>query len=178
MKARGDPAASARADDDDNATRGDATRGETENQRLDRNLEELLNGLRVALPGVQVLFAFLLVVPFNQGWTRMTQFERKLYFGTLLCTALATVLLIAPTVHHRLLFRQRQKRFLVMTANRLSEAGMTVLAVAMTSAVALVTHVEFGGTVATVVVSALVAICFAGVWYAIPIGRRQHRDSA
>jgi hypothetical protein len=161
----------------DDYAAGDPTRRETENQRLDRNLSELLNELRVALPGVQVLFAFLLIVPFNQGWTRMSQFDRKLYFGTLLCTALATVLLIAPTIHHRLLFRQRQKRFLVMTANRLSEAGMTALAVAMTSAVALVTHVEFGGTIATVVVSGVVALCFAGVWYAVPIGHRRHRDS-
>jgi O-antigen/teichoic acid export membrane protein len=156
---------------------GDPTRRETENQRWDRNLNELLNELRVALPGVQVLFAFLLIVPFNQGWTRMSQFDRKLYFATLLCTALATVLLIAPTIHHRLLFRQHQKRFLVMTANRLAEAGLTVLAVAMTSAVALVTHVQFGGTIATVVVSAVVALCFALIWYAVPIERRRRRHS-
>jgi hypothetical protein len=156
---------------------GDPTRRETENQRWDRNLNELLNELRVALPGVQVLFAFLLIVPFNQGWTRMSQFDRKLYFGTLLCTALATVLLIAPTIHHRLLFRQHQKRFLVMTANRLAEAGLTVLAVAMTSAVALVTHVQFGGTIATGVVSGVVALCFAGIWYAVPLERRRHRNS-
>jgi hypothetical protein len=174
MEAQADSPAHAHVDD---YSSGDPTRRETENQRLDRNLSELLNELRVALPGVQVLFAFLLIVPFNQGWTRMSQFDRKLYFGTLLCTALATVLLIAPTIHHRLLFRQRQKRFLVMTANRLSEAGMTALAVAMTSAVALVTHVEFGGTIATVVVSGVVALCFAGVWYAVPIGHRSHRDS-
>jgi len=156
---------------------GDSTRRETENQRWDRNLNELLTELRVALPGVQVLFAFLLIVPFNQGWTRMSQFDRKLYFGTLLCTALATVLLIAPTIHHRLLFRQHQKRFLVLTANRLSEAGMTVLAIAMTSAVALVTHVEFRGTIATAVVSGVVALCFAGIWYAIPLERRRHRSN-
>jgi O-antigen/teichoic acid export membrane protein len=164
----------AHADIDDYAG-GDPTRRETENQRWDRNLNELLNELRVALPGVQVLFAFLLIVPFNQGWTRMSQFERKLYFGTLLCTALATVLLIAPTMHHRLLFRQHQKRFLVMTANRLAEGGLTVLAVAMTSAIALVTHVEFGGTIATVVVSGVVALCFALIWYAVPIERRRRR---
>jgi hypothetical protein len=156
---------------------GDPSRGETEDQRLDRNLSELLTELRVALPGVQVLFAFLLVVPFNQGWTRTSQFDRKLYFGTLLATALATVLLIAPSVHHRLLFRQHEKRFLVMTANRLSEAGMSVLAVAMTGAVALVTHVEFGGTITTVIVSGAVALSFAGIWYAVPIEHRRHRHS-
>src|SRR5258708_34187029 len=117
----------ARADMDKYAG-GDPTRHETENQRLDRNLSELLNELRVALPGVQVLFAFLLVVPFNQRWTQLSQFDRKLYFATLLCTALASVLLIAPTVHHRLLFRRHEKRFAVLTANRLSEAGMPALA--------------------------------------------------
>jgi hypothetical protein len=173
VEGRADSAA--HADIDDYAG-GDPTRRETENQRWDRNLNELLNELRVALPGVQVLFAFLLIVPFNQGWTRMSQFDRKLYFATLLCTALATVLLIAPTIHHRLLFRQHQKRFLVMTANRLSEVGMTVLAIAMTSAIALVTHVEFGGTIATAVVSGAVALCFAGIWYAVPLEHQRHRN--
>jgi hypothetical protein len=152
----------------------DGNRRESETERLDRNLGELLTELRIALPGVQVLFAFLLIVPFNQGWTRASSFDRKLYFGTLLCTALATVLLIAPTVHHRLLFHRREKRFLVMTAHRLSEAGMTALAVAMTSAIALVTHIALGGTIATAVVSASVALCFASVWYAFPLGRRRH----
>jgi hypothetical protein len=75
------------------------------------------------------------------------------------------------------LFRQRQKRFLVMTAHRLSKVGMAVLAVAMTSAVALVTHVEFRGTIATVVVSAAVALSFGAVWYAVPLERRRHSDS-
>src|SRR5438270_234729 len=120
-------------------------RKETEVERLDRNLTELLNELRVALPGVQVLFAFLLVAPFNQGFQKVSDFERKLYFATLLCTALSSILLIAPSMHHRLLFRQRQKPFLVTTANRLTIAGLAMLALAMTGAVLLVTHVLFGG---------------------------------
>ncbi len=102
----------------------DHARDETREQRAGRNLGELLSELRVALPGVQVLFAFLLVVPFNQGVTRMTDFERKLYFATLLCTALASMLLIAPSVHHRILFRQRDKEHLVLSANRLTIAGL------------------------------------------------------
>ena len=85
-------------------------RDETPHERADRNLVELLNELRVALPGVQVLFAFLLIVPFNAGYGRMSQFDRKLYFGVLLCTAVATAFLLAPSALHRLEFRQDDKK--------------------------------------------------------------------
>ena len=84
-------------------------REETQFERTDRNLAELLNELRVALPGVQVLFAFLLIVPFSQRYNTITEFERDLYFGVLICTALASMLLIAPSIHHRIEFRQRDK---------------------------------------------------------------------
>jgi hypothetical protein len=151
----------------------DRGRDETEVERLDRNLTELLTELRVAIPGIQVLFAFLLVVPFNQGWGRLTLFERRLYFGTLLLTALTTLLLIAPTVHHRLVFRMHQKRYLVMTANRLALVGMMLLAVAMTSAVALITHVEFGDTAITAIVAGAGAAVFAAVWFAMPLRHLQ-----
>src|SRR5438270_13550170 len=86
-------------------------RHETELERYDRNLNELMGELRVALPGVQVLFAFLLVAPFNQRFSTVSAFERRLYFGTLLCTLLASILLIAPTVVHRLRFRQGDKAY-------------------------------------------------------------------
>ena len=152
-------------------------RKETEVERLDRNLTELLNELRVALPGVQVLFAFLLVAPFNQGFQKVSDFERKLYFATLLCTALSSILLIAPSMHHRLLFRQRQKPFLVTTANRLTIAGLAMLALAMTGAVLLVTHVLFGGITAGVT-TALVLAVFATVWVAVPIRRRRQLERA
>jgi hypothetical protein len=148
----------------------DPERDETPYERADRNLAELLNELRVALPGVQVLFAFLLVVPFNAGYTRMTEFERKLYFGVLLCTALASILLIAPSMHHRLEFRKRDKEYLVVTANRLTIAGLSVLAVAMTGAITLITHVLFG-TAAAAVTTGGVALGFAAVWFAIPLRR-------
>src|SRR2546430_17213617 len=85
-------------------------RRETELERYDRTLNELLSELRVALPGVQVLFAFLLVAPFNQRFGTISDFERQLYFATLLCTLLASILLIAPTVVHRLQFRRGHKR--------------------------------------------------------------------
>src|ERR1700704_4867094 len=92
-------------------------RDETPFERADRNLAELLNELRVALPGVQVLFAFLLVVPFNQRFSATTPFQRGAYFATLLLTASATVFLIAPSVHHRLLFRLQEKEHIVLIAN-------------------------------------------------------------
>ena len=122
-------------------------------QRLDRNLGELLQELRVALPGVQVLFGFLLAVPFQPNFKEISPFQEKVYFGTLLCTAISAALLIAPTAYHRLTFHLQQKRELVFFANRLSIAGLGFLALAMTGALMLITDVLFGG-VATVVVTA------------------------
>ena len=148
----------------------DSERDETPFERADRNLAELLNELRVALPGVQVLFAFLLIVPFNQGYSRMSEFERKLYFGVLICTALASMLLIAPSIHHRIEFRKRDKEWLVVTANRLTIAGLTALAIAMAGAITLITHVLFG-TAATVITTSVIVLGFAVVWYAIPLRR-------
>src|SRR5205823_8659826 len=95
------------------------SRAETELERYDRNLTELMGELRVALPGVQVLFAFLLVAPFNQRFSTTTPFERDLYFAALLLTLLASTLLIAPTLLHRIEFRQGQKAYVVNTSNRL-----------------------------------------------------------
>src|SRR5690349_23331973 len=92
-------------------------RDESEDARLDRNLGELLQELRVALPGVQVLFAFLLAVPFQQHFTEITPFEKKVYFATLLCTALSAALLIAPSSYHRMTFRLQQKHELIFLAN-------------------------------------------------------------
>src|SRR5689334_102587 len=106
-------------------------REETEEERLDRNLGELLQELRVALPGVQVLFAFLLAVPFQQGFEKITSFQKNVYFATLMLTALAAVMLISPTAYHRLTFRYQQKRKLVFYANRFSIIGLTLMALAM-----------------------------------------------
>src|ERR671930_1960263 len=95
-------------------------RQESEHERLDRNLGELLQELRVALPGVQVLFAFLLVVPFNQRFPDITNFQRTIYFITLLLATAATACLIAPTAHHRVEFRQQDKKRIVFSATRLA----------------------------------------------------------
>jgi hypothetical protein len=152
-------------------------RKETEDERLDRNLSELLQELRVALPGVQVLFAFLLAVPFQQHFTSISEFDKKVYFATLLLTALASALLIAPSAYHRLTFRYQQKGRLVFIANRLSIAGLAVLALAMTSAIMLVTNVLFGTVATTVVTTLLVLTMFILLWAVLPLKRRlRYRD--
>lgn len=146
-------------------------RKESEAERLDRNLGELLQELRVALPGVQVLFAFLLAVPFQQGFAKIDGFEKGVYFATLLLTALSAVLLIAPSSYHRMTFRLQQKRELIRLANHLTIAGLTFLALAMTGAIVLITSVLFGG-VATIVAGVVTATVFAFVWYVVPLRRR------
>jgi hypothetical protein len=148
---------------------------ETDKQRLDRNLEELLGELRVALPGVQVLFAFLLVVPFNQGYGRMSAFDRHVYFATLLATTLASILLIAPTVHHRIEFRHGDRAHLVESANRLTIAGLVVLAAAITGALLLISNLLFG-TAAAIVTTVAVVGTIAAVWYGMPMHRRAELD--
>jgi hypothetical protein len=149
----------------------DSGRDETEEERLDRNLNEMLQELRVALPGVQVLFAFLLAVPFQQGFEKITSFQRDVYFGTLICTAISAVMLISPTAYHRLTFRYQQKRQLVFYSNRFSIIGLVFLALAMTGAITLITDVLFG-PIATIVVSALTILVFGFFWFGLPLQRR------
>jgi hypothetical protein len=132
---------------------------------------ELLNELRVALPGVQVLFAFLLVVPFSQRWSSVTDLQRNVFFASFLCTAAATAFLIAPTAYHRLRFRERDKERMLLTSNRLSIAGTLFLAIAITLVVYLITDVLFGGAWAPIV-TALVALLFLWLWYGLPLSRR------
>jgi Family of unknown function (DUF6328) len=146
-------------------------REESDDARLDRNLGELLQELRVALPGVQVLFAFLLAVPFQQSFAEITPFEKDVYFGTLLCTAISAALLISPSAYHRLTFHLQQKRQLVFLANRLTIAGLAFLALAMTGAIMLITDVLFGA-LATAVFSAAAAAMFIALWGVLPLRRR------
>jgi cbb3-type cytochrome oxidase subunit 3 len=150
----------------------DADRRETPTERADRNLNELLSELRVALPGVQVIFAFLLAVPFQQRFGRICQFDRTLYFITLLTTALSSMLLIAPSVHHRLLFRRHRKAELVEAANRLTIAGLAVLALAMTCAIVLITNVLFGA-VTSIVTTVIVVLCYGVIWWVLPLRSRR-----
>ncbi len=146
-------------------------RDETEDERLDRNLSELLQELRIALPGVQVLFAFLLAVPFSQNFSTISAFDKKVFFGTLLCTAISAALLISPTAYHRLTFHLQQKGQLVFIANRLAIAGLAFLALAMTGALMLVTDVLYGPAATAVVTVGAVAM-FTGLWYLLPRRRR------
>ena len=145
-------------------------REETEQERVDRNLQEMLGELRVALPGVQVLFAFLLVVPFNQRFSQITDFERTVYFATMLFTTAATICLISPTVHHRLEFRRQDKDLIVKTGNRIVILGLALLAIAMTGAVVFVTSFLYSNTT-VIVAAALTALAFFALWFAIPLRR-------
>jgi Flp pilus assembly protein TadB len=146
-------------------------RDETREERVDRELIELLNELRVALPGVQVLFAFLLTVPFSQGFTSADNFQRNLYFTTLALTALASVLLIAPSSYHRLNFRSREKEQLLLTSNRWSIAGLMALAVAMTCAVVLVADFLYKSPM-PIIAGAVAAAFFGYFWVGVPLKTR------
>ena len=146
-------------------------RDESEGERLDRNLAELLQELRVALPGVQVLFAFLLAVPFQSRFAGISPFQEKVYFATLLCTAISAALLISPTAYHRLTFHLQQKRQLVMLSNRFAIAGLAFLALAMTGAIMLITDVLFG-VAATVFFSVAALATFVSLWGLLPLRRR------
>jgi uncharacterized membrane protein len=137
-------------------------RRETRSERIDRELIELLNELRVALPGVQFLFAFLLVVPFQQRVTEMTAFQRDVYFVTLVAAVVATGLLIAPSAQHRVLFRQHDKEKLLQRSHRSAFAGLVVLSLALSSAVLLVVDVLFDTTQAWITALAVLALL---VWW-------------
>jgi cobalamin synthase len=115
-----------------------------EEVKRDRQMAELLQELRIALPGVQILFAFLLTVPFAQGFQRVTDFQRDLYFVTLLATAASTACLIAPSATHRLRFHQKERAYIIESSNRLLIVGLVFLSIAIVCAVALITDYIFG----------------------------------
>jgi len=146
---------------------------ETEQQRLNRELIELLNELRVVLPGVQVLFAFLLTIPFARGFPRLHRFDRDVYFAALVATVLATILLITPSAYHRLVFRHHDKRDLLDISNKLILAGMAILAIAMTCSLFVISDFIFGHLTAAVTTTATTA-AFAGLWYLLPTISRRH----
>src|SRR5919201_2855907 len=139
-------------------------------ERLDRELIELLNELRVALPGVQVLFAFLLAVPFTQRFKGVSGVEKWAFFGSFLCTAAASALLIAPSAYHRLRWREHDKEHMLTTANRLTIAGLALLALAIAASVLLITDILFYLWEA-VLVTSLVGAGFAWFWYGLPLWR-------
>jgi hypothetical protein len=144
---------------------------ESETERVNRELIELLNELRVVLPGVQVLFAFLLILPFSQGFAKVTHLQRDVYLLSFLCTTAATALLIAPTAYHRLNFRRHEKEQMLFTSNRLAVAGTAFLAVAITCAVFVTIDVLLGAIWAALVTAASAGL-FAWFWYVLPLMRR------
>jgi hypothetical protein len=148
-------------------------RDETALETLDRNTIEMLNELRVASTGIQFMFGFLLVVPFDSAFKRISSFERTDYFVTLMCVAVSAVLLIAPSIQHRLLFRHGQKRYLVRVANRLAIAAMVFLAAGFTGILILLSDFVVGG-VAPLVVGLAAVFGIGGVWFAMPLARRAH----
>ena len=144
---------------------------ESHEERVNRELIELLNELRVALPGVQVLFAFLLAVPFSQRFETTTDLQRDTFMVALLSTLAGSVFLIAPTAYHRIRFRDRDKEALLQISNVFAIVGMFFLALGMTSVVFLVTDIIFKGVV-TAVVTSLTAGLFALVWFVLPLFRK------
>jgi hypothetical protein len=148
---------------------------ESEEDRSSRELVELLQELRIVLPGVQVLFAFLLTVPFAGRFTELTSVQRYVFFGTLLCTAAATALLIAPSAHHRLLFRQGAREYRIQTGNALTILGLAFLVPAMVGVVFVITDLMFG-MAGAVAVTVVMAASFAGLWFVFPLLYRKNGD--
>ena len=143
---------------------------EKEERKRDRQMIELLNELRVALPGVQIFFAFLLTVPFSQRFTSLTPFQRDVYYGTLLATALCAACLIGPSAAHRLRFHQNERAWIVESANVLLIVGLVFLALAITGAVLLISDVMFDG-VKVWLYTAIVAAAVVGIWFVRPLSR-------
>jgi hypothetical protein len=146
-------------------------RDESEAERDDRNLAELLQELRVAGLGVQVLFGFLLSLPFTTVFKQLSVGERDLYLACLILAALATALLLGPVAYHRLVFRQGEKERLVRTANVMAILGLITVGLAVSASVLLVTGFVAGYGTGTVI-AALVLVMFSLVWFALPLARR------
>ena len=157
--------------DDDERDETPTQGGETEKERVDRELIEFLNEVRVVLPGVQVLFAFLLTLPFTGTFDTITGYERFAYIVAFYSTALAAVLMITPTSFHRLRFRKGDKEAILRVSNRLILAGIACLGVAIVAVVWLVSELVFsdGPANAIAVVAAGVVVA---LWLVLPLQRR------
>lgn len=154
---------------------------ETEKERLNRKLSELLQELRVALPGIQVLFAFLLILPFTGPFQEVSSRLRDVYFASLICTALASALLIAPSAYHRLRWEVLEeetvaaKAQMMRTAGRLAVGGLVFLGIAMAGVVYFITELLFGLALAAIL-SALLTATFVGFWFVLPLARRAREE--
>jgi hypothetical protein len=144
---------------------------EDHGERLDRELMELLNELRVVIPGVQVLFAFLLTVPFSQRFTEISQANRTAFFVAVVCTAVSAALLLAVPNYHRVMFRAFQKERLVRTANRLAMTGSAMLGIAIVVVLYGLTDVLYGGPL-VVLIPLGVGVLMGWFWFLLPVIRR------
>jgi uncharacterized protein DUF6328 len=142
-----------------------------EERRRDRQMLELLNELRIALPGVQILFAFLLTVPFSVRFGQLTVFQRDAYYVTLIAATLSAACLIAPSAAHRLRFHKGERTWIVESANRLMIAGLGFLALALSGSVLLITDLMFDG-VRVWLYTAAVVVCIVGLWFGRPLVRQ------
>lgn len=161
---------------DDRSTPNDPATDETPRERLNRELNELLQGLRVALPGVQVLFAFLLTVPFATGFDKVDAFQRRLLVLSLVAAAIASICLIAPAAQHRVLFRTGLKEILIRRSNLYGIAGAIALGIAMATSVLLIVDVLFGLTAASLT-SGLLTLAWAWAWFGQPLITRARDDT-
>lgn len=150
-------------------------RDESPKERRDRELIELLNELRVVLPGVQVLFAFLLTVPFTQRFSQVTAVQRDVFFAAFIATAISTALLMAPTSFHRIRFRQADKERLLRLGNVCAIAGLITLLIAIATGVFLITDVLFQAAWASLVVALLTGF-YVLLWFGLPLSRRVRED--
>jgi hypothetical protein len=153
--------------EEEKAAREERT-GESEQERLNRNMNELLQELRVSQTGVQILFAFLLTLPFTQRFAQTTSFQRDVYFATVLLAGAASAFFIAPASAHRLLFRRQEKRYLVFQSNWMAIAGLACLAVAMLGVIVLIADFVFSAALA-VIAGAFFFLLFGTLWFALPL---------
>jgi MFS family permease len=146
----------------------------TEAERDDRNLADLLQALRVAGLGIQIIFGYLLALPFTSKFSALGPGQRALYLATLLLAAVATALLVGPVAYHRLVFRRHLKRHLVGAANVMAILGLATVGLTISAAVLLVASYVAHGAPA-VIIGVFVVCLFAGVWFVYPLTR--HWDS-
>lgn len=155
----------------------DQAREETETQRLDRNWNSLLQELRVAQTGVQLLTGFLLTLPFQQRFDRLDSVMRAVYIATVACSLAATVALVAPVAMHRVLFRQRKLRVLVSAAHRLAIGGLALLGMALVGVTVVVVGIVYGETSAFIS-GGVALVSFVLMWIALPVVLRAREDGA
>jgi hypothetical protein len=147
-------------------------RDETEEERSDRNLVELLQEVRVVQTGVQILFGFLLTIAFQPKFEKLSSFQKGVYLGTLVAAATTLIALTAPISWHRILFRQRDKEHLVNVANRFTVLGLASMGLTMVGVVMLLSDLVFP-TWLTALVTAVAVIACSVLWYAMPLARRR-----